>query len=241
MDFSKFKTSDWLKVGGGGLMLIAGFLPWGKVDFGFGASTSWSAFGFFFRGTIPWLLIVAVGVIAFLLIQGTLKASQAPWPLIFIGASALSTLLVLIFLLSPSKSGVDIDRGFGVFLGIIAVRRRSRRFGHRLQGVGRRPERPEGHQQDQGRVRPGRQRLRRDSSSPAAPRWLDPAAASPASPGRLRHLTAEQAPRTERARASRPGLFRVWIPFCESFVALSATNDSQNQRVVSRGWRRSPP
>lgn len=28
MDLSKFKTSDWLKVGGGAVFFIAGFLSW---------------------------------------------------------------------------------------------------------------------------------------------------------------------------------------------------------------------
>ncbi len=125
MDVSKFKTSDWLKIGGGALMLISGFLPWGTFDFSdFGASGSknWNAFGFFFRGTIPWLLIVGVGVIAFLLVNGTMKAGNTPWSLIMIAATGLATLLVLIMLLAgPSKEGVDIDRGFGLFFGVIAA------------------------------------------------------------------------------------------------------------------------
>ena len=125
MDISKFKTSDWLKVGGGALMLIAGFLPWGTFDFsafGGSGSRSWNAFGFFFRGAIPWLLVVGVGVIAFLLIIDVMKAGSTPWSLIMIGATGLATLLVLIMLLAgPSKEGVDLDRGVGLFLGFIAT------------------------------------------------------------------------------------------------------------------------
>ncbi len=52
MDFSKFKTSDWLMVGGGGAMFIAGFLPWVTVSAG-GFSSSGNAFEFFFTGTLP--------------------------------------------------------------------------------------------------------------------------------------------------------------------------------------------
>lgn len=122
MDVSKFKTSDWLKIGGGALMLIAGFLPWGRFEFGGFGSRSWNAFGFFFRGTIPWLLVVGVGVIAFLLITDMMKAGSTPWSLIMIGAAGLATLLVLIMLLTgPSKDGVDLDRGIGLFLGFIAA------------------------------------------------------------------------------------------------------------------------
>ena len=34
MDFSKFKTPDWLKVGGALGFLIFGFMSWVKVDYG---------------------------------------------------------------------------------------------------------------------------------------------------------------------------------------------------------------
>lgn len=121
MDFSKFKTSDWLKVGGGVLMLISGFLAWGKLSFAGFTGYSGNAFDFFFRGTIPWLLVVAVGVVSFLLVQGTLKPGSFPWPLVMLAASALSTILVLIFVINPTKDGVDLDLGFGAILGLIAA------------------------------------------------------------------------------------------------------------------------
>jgi hypothetical protein len=127
VDLSKFKTSDWLKIGGAVVVLIGYFLDWTSLDCG-GVPNSvcdnlnLSGSDFFFRGTLPWLLILAVGVITFLMASGTMKAGKLPWPLIFLGATALSTLLVLIYVIHPSYSGVTgIGRGIGAFLALIGA------------------------------------------------------------------------------------------------------------------------
>jgi hypothetical protein len=121
MDVSKFKTSDWLMVGGGAVFLIAGFLPWFSLG-GFGTQ---NAFNFFFTGTLPWLLLVAVGVLAFLAAADIFKLpDNLPAPVIFLGAAAVSTLLVLLRLIigfRPGGFGVSLDRGIGLFLGLIAA------------------------------------------------------------------------------------------------------------------------
>lgn len=120
MDLSKFKTSDWLKVGGAVAVLIGYFLDWtsipGAGDFNLSGSD------FFFRGTLPWLLVVAVGILTFLMAGGVMKPGKLPWPLIFLAATALATLLVLIYVIHPSYSGVsDIGRGFGSILTLIGA------------------------------------------------------------------------------------------------------------------------
>ncbi len=124
MDVSKFKTSDWLMVGGGALFLIAGFLPW----FSFAGFTTQSAFNFFFTGTVPWILVVAVGVLAFLAAADIFKLPEnLPAPTIFLGATALSALLVLLRLIigfrlgAMGSAGLSFDRGIGLFLGLIAA------------------------------------------------------------------------------------------------------------------------
>jgi len=90
VDLSKFKTSDWLKVGGGVVMLVAGFLSWYSYDVSF-VSVSYTGFDFFFTGIIPWLLLVAVGVLTFLAVAGIFKLpSSIPAPLVFLAASALA-------------------------------------------------------------------------------------------------------------------------------------------------------
>ena len=71
MDFSKFKTPDWLKVGGALGFLIFGFMSWVKVDWGgemgLGSNSGGSVFDFFFTGTIPWILIMASAIVTVLL------------------------------------------------------------------------------------------------------------------------------------------------------------------------------
>ncbi len=119
MDLSKFKTSDWLTVGGGAVMLIAYFLNWSNVE---GAIEQISGSDLFFRGTVPWLLTVASGVIVFLLAAGILKEGGVPWRPIILIATALSALLVIIYIISPSYSVADdIGRGIGAWLALIAT------------------------------------------------------------------------------------------------------------------------
>lgn len=128
MDFSKFKTSDWLKVGGGAVFLIAGFLPWWKASVsGFG-STSSNFMDYFFTGIIPWLLMIAIGVLTLLAVQGTFKLpSSVPAPLVFLGAAGLGLLLVLIRFFSDGVDvdadivGIDISRGVGLYLALLAA------------------------------------------------------------------------------------------------------------------------
>jgi hypothetical protein len=123
MDLSKFKTSDWLVVGGGGAMLIVGlFFNWAS----YAGSSGNHAFDYFFTGGIAWLLVVAAGVIAFLLATGTIKPSAMQWPTILLLATGLGTLLMLIRLILGGGSvgnsvvSVDLDRGVGMYLGFIA-------------------------------------------------------------------------------------------------------------------------
>jgi hypothetical protein len=128
MDLSKFKTSDWLKVGGALVFLIGYFLDWTSIDCPAGVPNSYcsnanlSGSDFFFRGTLPWLLVLAVGILAFLLAAGVMKAGSLPWPIIFIAATGLATLLVLIYIIHPSYSGVTgIGRGIGSWMGLVGA------------------------------------------------------------------------------------------------------------------------
>jgi len=121
MDLSKFKTSDWLKVGGGAVMLIAGFLTWWQPSCPSGSGPECdaaidslgldvTAFDLTFTGLFPWLFIVAIAVLTVLTVTGTFKPSASlPVPLILVGVSALSFLLVLIrFFADPFDSALGI-------------------------------------------------------------------------------------------------------------------------------------
>jgi hypothetical protein len=130
MDLSKFKTSDWLKVGGGAGLLIFGFFSWIKVEVeGFGSNSGGNVFDFFFTGTLPWILIVGSAVVTVLLLLGVMKAGSIPWQLIILAATAFGALLLLIRLIfNPLEGsggldgfgGIEVKRGIGMILSTIS-------------------------------------------------------------------------------------------------------------------------
>ncbi|HUG00024.1 MAG TPA: hypothetical protein VMM60_18005 [Ilumatobacter sp.] len=137
MDISKFKTHDWLVIGGAAIFLIFGFMSWISVEVqGGGISVSSGAgnvFDFFWTGTIPWILVMASAVVTVLVVQGTLSKDQAPWPLIILAATGLAALLLIIRLVfNPLDDGglggfggIEYKRGIGMILsavgGIVAA------------------------------------------------------------------------------------------------------------------------
>ncbi|MEY2643297.1 MAG: hypothetical protein ACO29A_07065 [Ilumatobacteraceae bacterium] len=133
MDFSKFKTSDWLKVGGALGFLVFGFLNWLSIDYGsdFGGATETGAkvFDFFVTGTIPWILVLGTGIITLLMATGNMKAGKANLPMLMLIATAVASVLILIRLIfnpldgkgALEALGVDVGRGIGMILSTIAV------------------------------------------------------------------------------------------------------------------------
>ena len=103
MDFTKFRTADWLVIVGGAIVFIAGFLDW--FDAG---PVSPNAFDFTFTGLIPWLLLTAAAVLAFLAAAAVLP-SGAPWPVILLGLTALGAILVLVRLVVGADLGDVVD------------------------------------------------------------------------------------------------------------------------------------
>ena len=130
MDLSKFKTSDWLKVGGGLVFFIAGFLTWWSASF---QSLSQDATGlgdYFGTVGLAWLIFTAIAVVTALVALGIIKLpSTFPAPLVFLGASVLALLLVLVRFFSDGfgntsaleNNGVDNSRGAGNWLGTLAA------------------------------------------------------------------------------------------------------------------------
>ena len=114
MDFSKFKTPDWLMIGGGAAMLILGFtLDWTTVDTGFGSASGDGPFDYFFTGGLAWLLVIAVGALAAANAMGKLPPSQ-PWPLILLAGAGLATILMLLRLILGARFDFA-DRGIGMY------------------------------------------------------------------------------------------------------------------------------
>ncbi len=122
MDFSKFKTPDWLKVGGAAVFLIAGlFLDWAKIEM-FGISESGNhVFSYPFRGVISMVLVIGIGVVTVLGLQGK-SVGKVKWPLISVLATGIATILMLLLvILGPDESGVDLKPAFGLWLAFAAT------------------------------------------------------------------------------------------------------------------------
>jgi len=124
VDVSKFRTGDWLMVVGGAVMLVFGLvLDWAS----FGGTSGNNAFDYFFTGGIAWLLVVAAGVVAFLLAGGVMKPGTTPWPLILLLATGIATLLMLLRLIlgggEVSGGGIeaDLDRAAGMYIAFVAA------------------------------------------------------------------------------------------------------------------------
>jgi hypothetical protein len=127
VDLSTFKPSDWLLIGGGvGFLIFGSFLDWIRVSLGgFGASGG-NAFDFFFTGTVPWILIIGSGVLAFMLAGRLIKAGTTPWALILLVTTGVGTLLVFIRLLVPTlgediPAEVSVSRGAGLWLSFVSA------------------------------------------------------------------------------------------------------------------------
>ena len=120
MDFSKFKTSDWLKIGGAVVFLIFGFMSWITTSIDgtdVPGSDTGNVFDFFWTGTLPWILVLGTAVITFLLVNGTLKAGGLPWPLIMLGATGLAALLLLIRVIFNPLENKDLAESLGFEIG----------------------------------------------------------------------------------------------------------------------------
>lgn len=116
MDFSKFKTSTWLMAGGAVGMIIGGlFLDWISIDFMGESFSDGNAFDWN-RGTIAWILVVAVGVYGVLSVAGKVPASKAPLGLISVAGTLLSLLLLLSLLVFEDMFGASWGLGYWVSL-----------------------------------------------------------------------------------------------------------------------------
>ena len=127
MDLSKFKTSDWLKAGGGAVFFFTFFLPWWKVDVPevvaeFFRPYSLHGSDFTLTGWLPFLLLVAIAVLTVLRVLEVFKLpATIPEPIVFLGAAGLSVLLVVWRFLFDGVSGGTLTRGFGLFLALLAA------------------------------------------------------------------------------------------------------------------------
>jgi len=126
VDLSKLTTSDKLIAGSGIVLFIASFLPWFTADvegFDVGDANGWDV-GFGWAG-LPALLGLAAAAIILVTKLGTADMPDLPisWGQAFLGAGALSALLVVLKLLMGEDGNdfVKVDRAWGLFLAAIAA------------------------------------------------------------------------------------------------------------------------
>ena len=130
MDVSRFRSGDWLLTVAGGVMLILGLaVHWSTVraagrDLG-GAR---NAFDYPFTGGLAWLLVVAAGVLAFLLASGLIQRGRTPWPRLLLAATALAALLMIVRVVlgggADEQIGdqvVTLGRGPGLWIALLAA------------------------------------------------------------------------------------------------------------------------
>lgn len=122
MDLSKFKTHDWLVIGGGlGMLIFGTFFDWLSVDAGpFGSASGGNAFDFFFTGTVPWLLLIAAAVVVVLLVLEVLQRDQLPWPMLLAAATVLAAFLLLLRLVFNFGAPDGVSRGVGMYLSVLS-------------------------------------------------------------------------------------------------------------------------
>jgi hypothetical protein len=122
MDFSKLSNGQ--KVAGISALvfIISIFLPWYTLDTPFGSASGGpfesvlSTFGvLFLLGAIIVIAVKMFGASDFAL--GSLKPEQIA--LVLAGVGAVLVLIKLIF--GHEEAGIDLDRGFGLFLGFIGA------------------------------------------------------------------------------------------------------------------------
>jgi hypothetical protein len=123
MDFSKLNTADKLKAGGGILFFLAYLFPWWGASVSVGGVTyggSWSGSHYFFTGTFPMLLLLAVAVVTILKMTAT-KLPALPWPTVFILVTGLTMLLIIFRFIFDGADGGSLDRRIGLFLAVVAA------------------------------------------------------------------------------------------------------------------------
>jgi hypothetical protein len=129
VDFKRFKLPDWLLVGGGAVVFLFGFFDW--FDTG---SASSSAFKFTITGVFPWLLIVGSALLTYQIRTGILTVKKWSWPTIFLLATIVGAILILIRVIIGADTGdfgapdgvpsLSFDRKFTLwisFLGAVAA------------------------------------------------------------------------------------------------------------------------
>lgn len=118
LDVGKFDRTAWVLMACGVAAFIDTFLPWASVNV-FGAQISGSAWTVGFWAWFPMLLLLAVGVAAFL--PGIGVSGIPDLPVVALAVSALALVIVLIrWATYPSIVGAGAGLIIGIVLALVA-------------------------------------------------------------------------------------------------------------------------
>jgi hypothetical protein len=122
MNTLKLNFHTWLMVVGAlGMVVFGLFVDWSTFE-AFGVSVSSGNAFDWTRGTLSFLLVVAVAGVAVLRDLGTLKDDGIPWNLAMLGGSGAAALMMgLLLLTGPDEAGVDLGRGAGLWLSAVST------------------------------------------------------------------------------------------------------------------------
>jgi hypothetical protein len=107
-------------IAGGAAMLVFGVaLDWVS----FGPVTSRNAFDYFLTGGIAYILVVAAGVIAFVLGVRLIRADPIRWSLVLLVFTGIGALLMLIRIIlgAGEEAGQSLDRSSGMYMSFLAA------------------------------------------------------------------------------------------------------------------------
>ena len=124
-DIKKLKTSELVMLGGCAAVFLGVFFAWFKVDSvrGFGGG-SVNGFHYFFQGTIPWLLAIAVAaVIIIKAFVPNVKLPDSPgpvtWSQAYLIACGVTAFLILTRIISVDGPSEFVKRGIGLYLAFL--------------------------------------------------------------------------------------------------------------------------
>jgi hypothetical protein len=128
-DLKKVTTNDWILFGGCVAVFLGTFFKWFAVGGGSVAGfsipeVSVNGFHYFFQGTIPWIIAIAIVVLLVLRrffaedVNMPDQAGSLTWSQVYLIASAVAAVLVLLRLLTGDSGA---DRKFGLWLTSLGV------------------------------------------------------------------------------------------------------------------------
>ena len=128
-DVKKVTTNDWILTGGCVAVFLGVFFKWFAVGGGSvgGFSIpefSVNGFHYFFQGTIPWIISIAIVILLVLRkffaeeVRMPDRAGSLSWSQVYLIASAVAAFLVLLRLLTGDSGA---DRKFGLWLTSLGV------------------------------------------------------------------------------------------------------------------------